>query len=527
MNDTVTRNDLVKNGKFFVAPQQNDKPFKELFAELMAQGAGSPVDDDGFPAGPWTPETLTDAICALRGNEEGIELRTVQRWFQDNDKGILPKNVGLLARIFGCDDGTEAGNWRVALNKSITLQKKIRLANKDAVADRSKTDNQVSAFKASEKRHPFSARMALRINAMLTGGTYIFVIIMIWGLWSILGMSAIILGLAEVSYTTDSGTEKQVGLYQAPAWTIEKLILIPVYFLITSRAVSAWIDSRHQFVRSPKSETWEDRVASFAPAFFLVILVCVIVVFALQWYGTYYLPLLAGPDSGIEPNWIRVATNPITIIPTSIIIPLSFYGGMFIGFVYWVCFSGLLLLYIAARDITILNANLSDPTDTQPISATVTAARDLVTAFYRCIICGALINIAIKVDAIYFISDTESLFKFLKLDLLSALGVDGNAWTYLAGREFPSFVSAIFLLIITSFAYVGIYQIKLFTEGALRHQVVTHAQVITVPAFLMFTYAMLGEFTGFTLLLIASVVVGVMQLARPATSIAPLAPDRK
>lgn len=106
----------MRNGKYFVAAQQSDKPFKTLFAELAALGAGRPVDENGFPDGPWTAETLTDAICALEGNEKGIELRTVQRWFQDNDQGIHHTNIRWLARIFGCEDQEEVGKWQAVLS---------------------------------------------------------------------------------------------------------------------------------------------------------------------------------------------------------------------------------------------------------------------------------------------------------------------------------------------------------------------------------------------------------------------------
>ena len=516
-NDKVTRNDLVRNGKFFVAAQQSDKPFKTLFAELAAQGAGRPVDERGFPDGPWTAESLTDAICALEGNDKGIELRTVQRWFQDNDQGIRHTNIRWLARIFGCEDPEEVGKWQAVLSAAKDLQTKLRRANKtpDSLSPLDDAPSNLSV--STIKKRPFPTRIALRINAMLTGSNNIYVIIMLWGLWSILGMSAIILGLAEVSYITNSGTEKQVGLFQSPSWTLEKLVLIPAYLIITTRGVIAWLDHRRAYEYHSGLGTWEDRVASFAPAFLLVIAVSAIVIFALQWYGTYYVPLMAGPESDLTPNWLRVATDPTTIIPTRVIVPLSLYGGMFIGFVYWLCFSALLLLYIAARDITAIYDDAPDTSDFQQTSGKLVAARDLVTAFYRSIICGALMNIAIKVDALYFISDTESFFTWLKLDLLAALGVDGGGWTWLPGGEFSSFTTAIFLLIITAVAYFGIYRIKLFVESTLHQAMPSHAELFTVPAFLNVTYVLLGEFTGFTLLLVASFLIGIMQLVRPAT----------
>ena len=77
---------------------------KELFKDLAAAGVGRPVDRDGFPSGSWTPELLAEAISAIETNQDGIDLRTVQLWFQDNDKGISADNIRWLARVLGCDD---------------------------------------------------------------------------------------------------------------------------------------------------------------------------------------------------------------------------------------------------------------------------------------------------------------------------------------------------------------------------------------------------------------------------------------
>ncbi|WP_208863776.1 hypothetical protein [Paracoccus marcusii] len=75
-------NVLIKNGKFFVQPDAGGRDFKVLFKNLAAAGAGRPVDENGFPKGPWTADLLADAISLIDANQAGIELRTVQLWFQ-------------------------------------------------------------------------------------------------------------------------------------------------------------------------------------------------------------------------------------------------------------------------------------------------------------------------------------------------------------------------------------------------------------------------------------------------------------
>jgi hypothetical protein len=58
---------------------------------------------------------LTDAICAIDANQAGIEIRTVQIWFQENDNGIGAENIRWLARIFGCNDPESTSQWQVRL----------------------------------------------------------------------------------------------------------------------------------------------------------------------------------------------------------------------------------------------------------------------------------------------------------------------------------------------------------------------------------------------------------------------------
>ena len=107
---------LIKNGKYYVAPPNDGSNFKVLFSHLAATGAGRPVDGDGVPEGPWTPELLAEAISLIDADGSGVDLRTVQFWFQDNDKGIRPESIRWLARIFGCGDPDATSEWQAHLS---------------------------------------------------------------------------------------------------------------------------------------------------------------------------------------------------------------------------------------------------------------------------------------------------------------------------------------------------------------------------------------------------------------------------
>ena len=110
-NEIGPLNRLIRNGKFFVVPVRSNQDLKELFLHMASVGAGRPADNNGLPIGPWTPELLADAISKLDPSGQGIELRTVQHWFQDNDKSISRTNLHWLARVFGCADQEATSAW--------------------------------------------------------------------------------------------------------------------------------------------------------------------------------------------------------------------------------------------------------------------------------------------------------------------------------------------------------------------------------------------------------------------------------
>lgn len=110
-NETKRDKTLILNNKKYLSPSQKNADFKELFAQAASAGAGRPVDEEGFHAGPWTPELLVEAISRINSNGTGVELRTVQHWFYKNDKGISAENIRWLARVFGCGDAEATSVW--------------------------------------------------------------------------------------------------------------------------------------------------------------------------------------------------------------------------------------------------------------------------------------------------------------------------------------------------------------------------------------------------------------------------------
>lgn len=122
---------MFQNGKLFLPPPNDGSDWKELFKKLAAVGAGRALGEDGFPSGPWTPELLAEAVSQIDSNRAGVDLRTVQLWFQENDRGISAANIRWLARVFGCDDPEATAAWQVELSAAqARLQAKRREAKK-------------------------------------------------------------------------------------------------------------------------------------------------------------------------------------------------------------------------------------------------------------------------------------------------------------------------------------------------------------------------------------------------------------
>ena len=131
-------------------------------------------------------------------------------------------------------------------------------------------------------------------------------------------------------------------------------------------------------------------------------------------------------------------------------------------------------------------------------------------------ICGTLINIIIKIDALYFVSDAEGFFIWIKRDILTALGLDDRGWNWLSDGQLASFTTVIFLLTITTVAYFGIYRIKLSIEASEGRQLVSNAALTIAPAFMIFSFGVTGMFTGFSLIFLTSLVLGLWQLLSPS-----------
>ena len=102
------------------APPDYELNFKDIFLFAVTNGCGQ---IDGLA---WTPETLTDAINAKMPLNQAIELRTVQYWFQSNDRGIGDSNIERLSSVFSSNDPEAMRIWRIKLHQANRKTKEQR-----------------------------------------------------------------------------------------------------------------------------------------------------------------------------------------------------------------------------------------------------------------------------------------------------------------------------------------------------------------------------------------------------------------
>ncbi len=216
---------LEKNGKIFVDPPKDGSDFKELFKRLAAAGAGRPLDSEGFPQGPWTPELLAEAISEIDSNRIGVDLRTVQLWFQENDKGISAANIRWLARIFGCDDPEATSEWQKELSEA---QSRLAAKRRDLKKSGTAPMSQVPDLALAEANRELPAvvyaaecvesvtrkprfSLAGASEGFFTSGSPLNLPSSIFAGSSALGFLSFLIGIHSATYSRPDGVVKQVG----------------------------------------------------------------------------------------------------------------------------------------------------------------------------------------------------------------------------------------------------------------------------------------------------------------------------
>lgn len=515
---------LILNNKKYVAPPMDGSDFKELFMQMMAEGAGLPVDSDRIPSGPWTPELLADTMSQINSSGLGADLRTVQHWFEKNDKGISTENIRWLARIFGCGDPNATSAWQAELSASRRrlIAKRRKPASADKGSDRAASSNRDAippaqtstiAIQVTNLRPSGLAEKTetLFSSSPLNMPTAVFACAVA------LGFMSLFLGNHDLMHSSIGNPSKQVGFIWAPNWTVLFLILMPLFLGTVSELLMFWREKgRHTFRPANAGiadrSAWLHRVKASTYSFWTVFLICFVFAGAMQWIGKRLLPLLnGGGEYATDWGTIAISRPDIISVPTSI--AFTGFAYLYMCVCFYLFFAGLVLLYLVVQDMQVAEA---DAGVIAQVHKAIRTKDRVMQGIFRCTLAGVLIALCMKLQSVYLISSAPDILSWLLSDMASALS-QTNSNTYADNFRTPKQFSS--LLIVISCCFVFLYGASRMSYGKLRPN--TWAKQRAVMTFVVLSYLLVNAFVGFSILLGVGLFIAVYGICNPGFGLDP------
>ena len=511
---------MNKNGKYFVAPQHNSRNFKQLFMQLATEGAGRPIDEDGFPSGPWTPELLAEAISEIGANRSGIELRTVQLWFQDNDSGVSSENIRWLARVFGCNDPKATSAWQSELSASQARLTAERRHKRKASNKQPTTDPAPVAMVEPIPAPPVSSRqrrmsLAMRSEAIFSRGSPLDLPSSIFAGAVALGFVSYLTGIHSATHERADGIIKQIGFIWAPNWTILFMILLPLFFAFVVELLVFWKNVGRatllsQSGRPATNDGWEQKVKASSYTYWVVFLICLVFAGLLQWIGVRLLPLLDdGGDYAIDWGSLAIAHPEVISVPLAIVFTGAAY--LYMCLCFYLMFVGLILLYTIAYDLSDIGKDTTIEADEAKQHEASEIGHRVMRGIFRCTVFGLLIAICMKLQSSYLTSNGENIVAWLIEDVTSALyGRNDPREDIIYSR--PTHYSSLLVALATCVVFV--FGCARTGAESLFH--LRLGKMIAAVCLLAVGYLMIGAFAGFSILLSAATLLAIYGLFDPA-----------
>lgn len=531
---------MIKNGKYFVPSLDDERDLKDLLRHLSAAGAGRPVDKDGFPMGPWTPELLATAISEIEANQAGIDLRTVQLWYQDNEKGISTENIRWLARVFGCDDPIETSRWQKELiSAQARLAAKRRAQRKKSVqrdlpespdeAVQSNFDLEVdfpqglSSEKLVAPKWQFS--LARISEGLFSRASLLDLPASVFAGAVALGLSSHFLGIHSVVFPQTNGVLKQVGYLWAPNWTVLFMVLMPLYFAFVSDLVIYWKSAgrsqlNHKGEGNQNGDMWMRKVEAFSVTYWSAFLVCLPIATALQWIDRCLTPLLTGDAGNYPIEWARLAIERPEVISIPEAIAFTGLAYLYMGVTFFFFFVGLILLFTLVSDFWELVRVVELWADGQNKRQIYRVGLRLMDGIFRCCILGLLIAICMKLQSTFMLSNGTTIMSWMISDFLAVLGHHENINGWL-DYNMPTNYSS--LLIVLATCTVFLYgSVRIHAALSLQGEVVRGrcrrklGLMLAVIALLVIAYVLIGAIAGFSILLCIGLMAAAYGLIYPS-----------
>lgn len=542
-NETVSGTALIKRDKFYVPPSDDGSDLKELVRRLGAAGAGRPVDKDGIPMGPWTPELLAAAISQIDANKSGIDLRTVQLWFQDNDKGISPENIRWLARIFGCNDPEATSKWQTELSaaqsrlvaKRRAQRKKSKNGDGQVLSDVEERisirgegerpaevshDNDVN-----EPRQRFG--LATKSEAIFGRGSPLDLAASVFAGAVALGFVSYFLGIHSVNYIQADGHVKQVGFLWTANWTLVFMLLLPLYFAFVVELLAFWKVTGRPSLTEERENTWARKVEAYSVTYWVVFLICLPFAGLLQWVARNLIPLMTGDTADYVIDWGTIAVESPETVSVGESIAFTGLAYLYMSVFFYIFFSGFILLYSLADDFwEISGSSTHQPNLTGDLNA-VDVGTKVMRSTFRCAVLAFLIAISMKLQSAYLASDSATVFDWLYSNFAPGAGAgnglnDGNS--YILPTHFSSLIVAMAACVVLFHGTVRVQAVWKHHSvvGGLRHRG-SIAIMTAIIAVLAAAYMSIGAFPGFSTLLGIGLLLAIFGLfdpgfGRPQTS---------
>ncbi len=520
---------MLKNGKFFLPPPKDGSDFKELFKQLAAAGAGRPLGSDGFPAGPWTPELLSEAISQIDSNRAGVDLRTVQLWFQENEKGVSTANIRWLARIVGCDDPVATGEWQMELSAAqsrlVAKRRDLKKAGSSAAlvaadpAHTTKVDDETK-FAAELARNADSNRptrrfsLALKSETLFSRGSPLNLPASAFAGATALGFLSYIMGIHNATYAQADGLVKQVGFLWAPNWTLLFMVFLPLFFTFVREVLVFWKhEGRFQLIdqadRMENDLAWARNVEASSYTYWAVFLICILFAGLVQWIGVCLIPLIKGVGN-YAMDWGKLAIVRPEVVSVWEEVVFTGLAYLYMCLCFYLFFAGLILLYTVAYDLWRVTETSKDPRKVDERRELNRARLTVIRGIFRGTVLGVLIAICMKAQSSYLTSNSGNIAAWLVSDMSSAVyGLnkvsDGTDY------RMPTHYSS--LLIVVSTCVVFLFAaLRLGLGGQLR---VLLWKMSTVVALVVAGYLLIDAFAGFSILLGVGVLFGLYGLFDP------------
>lgn len=510
---------LIINGKYFYVPADGDADFKTLFLDLVARGVGKPVNENGNQLSAWSANEFLDALDEISGGDSTLELRSVQLWFSNNQRGVSSQNIALIAQVFGCGDADSIALMRSKLTRANVLLSEKRKNAKKPRKVSSGTDAISGPTKsATVDPSPHYLGLAQRCESLLSFPNVYNLIFLYWAVYVALGLLNYIVGTLSVTYSPSLGLTKQVGFIWAPTLTLLPIVVLPLLILSIAKQNTDWKELlRPQFYPSATQDReaaeWLSCVYSFSFMFWIILILCVCVVFGFQWIGIYLPAYISGVLGDVQVDRYLVTLVRPEVISTTEAAFLSFVGYMYTASYIFIFLLGILFIFIITNDFTdlikraVCKSNLT----------TSIAERHVVWNAFRVSVLSIWLATCIKLQVVYLSSDSGNFLSWLLLDVLFTFNLSSEKSGFLdqtSISHFTTFLMASLTAVVFIFHLFSIRRAmhKSVLSGSkcnLQNNAYRNAGMCALIILLTFNLAVIGQFSGFSLLLFLSMILSV------------------